>query len=169
MPADAPVEIRTMRAEDLGRVVEILGCWGMAPVEASPERPDPERSGLAVGRTLVASVRGRIIGVASYVIESPRFAVTESLAVDPAWLGRGIGERLHRARLDILLAQGIEKVRSEADRPQTIAWYVKHFGCRVVGTIPKKHAFGLEGVKEWTLLELDLDPGASRAPSTTQR
>ncbi len=157
-----PIEIRTMRPDDLERVVEILGCWGMAPVAPGPERPDPERSGLQAGRTLVASVQGRIVGVASYVIESPRFAVTESLAVDPDWVRRGIGERLHRARLDILRAQGIEKVRTEADRPQTIAWYVKHFGCRVTGTIPKKHAFGLEGVAEWTVLELDLHAGETR-------
>jgi len=150
-----------MRSDDVQRVVEILDCWGMAPVAASPERPDPERSGLEAGRTLVASVHGRVVGVASYVIEAPRFAVTESLAVDPAWVGRGIGERLHRARLDILRAQGIEKVRTEADRPQTIAWYVKHFGCRVTGTIPKKHAFGLAGVAVWTVLELDLRPGGS--------
>jgi ribosomal-protein-alanine N-acetyltransferase len=151
-----PVEIRTMRSDDMERVVEILGCWGMAPVEASPARPNPERSGLEVGRTLVATVHGRVVGTASYVIESPRLAVTESLAVDPAWADKGIGEQLHRARLDILRAQGIEKVRTEADRPQTIEWYVKHFGCRITGTIPKKHAFGLEGVKEWTVLELDL-------------
>jgi GNAT superfamily N-acetyltransferase len=164
MPARAPavVEIRTMRADDLERVVEILGCWGMAPVAPSPERPVTERSGLEAGRTLVALVEGRIVGVASYVIELPRFAVTESLAVDPAWLGHGIGERLHRSRLDILRAKGIEKVRTEADRPRTIEWYVKHFGCRIVGTIPKKHPFGLEGVNEWTLLEPDLQPDETR-------
>lgn len=152
------IDIRPMCPDDMERVVEILDCWGMAPVAPGPEHPDPERSGLEVGRTLVASMQDRVVGVASYVIESERFAVTESLAVDPAWIGRGIGMRLHRARLAALRAQGIEKVRTEADRPRTIAWYVRHFGYRIAGTVPKKHAFGLEGVAEWTVLELDLQP-----------
>lgn len=154
----ASIDIRLMRPDDLGRVIEILACWGMAPVGASPARPDPERSGLEAGRTLVASVQGSVVGVASYVIESERLAVTESLAVDPAWIGKGVGEQLHRARLAALRLQGIEKVRTEADRPQTIAWYVRHFGYRIVGTVPKKHVFGMENVAEWTVLELDLAP-----------
>ena len=104
------------------------------------------------------AVQDRVVGVASYVIEAERFAVTESLAVDPDWLGKGIGLRLHRARLAALRAQGITRVRTEADRPRTIAWYVKHFGYRITGTVPKKHAFGLEEVAEWTVLELDLGP-----------
>ena len=158
IPPKVDIDIRVMCPDDLGRVVEILDCWCMAPVAANAERPDPERSGLEPGRTLVAAVQDRVVGVASYVIETERFAVTESLAVDPDWLGKGIGLRLHRARLAALRAQGITRVRTEADRPRTIAWYVKHFGYRITGTVPKKHAFGLEEVAEWTVLKLDLGP-----------
>jgi predicted N-acetyltransferase YhbS len=150
------ISMRTLRDEDFARVVEILGAWGMAPVEPSVDLPQPERSGLASGRTLVAESDGRIVGVASYVVESPRLAVTESLAVDPAWVGSGVAEALHGERLAILRALGIEIVRTEADRPRTIAWYVKRFGYRVVGTVPKKHVFSLPDVAFWTLLELDL-------------
>jgi N-acetylglutamate synthase-like GNAT family acetyltransferase len=148
--------IRTMRDEDLTRVIEILGAWGMAPVAPSVEHPRPERSGLAVGRTLVAESDGHIVGVASYVVESPRLAVTESLAVDPAWVGSGVAEALHCERLAILRALDIATVHTEADRPRTIAWYVKRFGYRVVGSVPKRHVFSLPDVAHWTLLELDL-------------
>jgi len=154
------IEIRPMHADDRDRVVEVLACWGMAPVAASAACPDPERSGLEIGRTFVAVAQGRIVGVASFVLLSDRLAVTESLAVDPDWIGMGVGEKLHLTRLAALRALSIEKVRTEADRPETIAWYVKHFGCRVTGTVPKKHAFGLPDVPDWTVLELDLMPGA---------
>jgi len=154
------IEIRPMHPDDRSRVVEILACWGMAPVVASAACPDPERSGLEIGRTFVAAAQGRIVGVASFVLLSDRVAVTESLVVDPDWIGKGIGEQLHLTRLAALRTLGIEKVRTEADRPETIAWYVKHFGCRVTGTVPKKHAFGLQGVPDSTVLELDLVPGA---------
>ena len=156
------IALRPMRAQDLGRVVEILGHWGMAPVAPSAACPDPEDSGLAIGRTLVAEVQGRIVGVASYLLIDAHLASTESLAVDPAWIGRGVGERLQLARLEALRALGIEQVRTTADRPQTIAWYVQRFGCRVVGTQPKKHVFGLPDVADWTVLELDLESGPAR-------
>jgi hypothetical protein len=54
-------------------------------------------------------------------------------------------------------ALGIRHVRTEADRPETIAWYVRKFGYRVAGTVPKKHAFSLPDVGYWTVLTLDLD------------
>lgn len=149
-----------MRAEDLDRVVEILGHWGMAPVEPSAGCPDPEQSGLEVGTTLVAVARDRVVGVASYRLVDRRLATTESLGVDPAWLGRGVAEKLQAARLSALRALGIERVRTTADRPRTIAWYVKRYGCRVVGTMPKKHAFSLPDVPDWTVLELDLASGS---------
>jgi hypothetical protein len=47
-------------------------------------------------------------------------------------------------------------VRTETDRPDTVRWYVKRFGYRIVGTTPKKHAFSREDVDYWTVLELDL-------------
>jgi hypothetical protein len=63
---------------------------------------------------------------------------------------------LQSARLDEMRRRGIRRVRTEADRPETIRWYVEMFGYRIVGTNPKKHAFSLEDVDFWTVLELDL-------------
>ncbi|MBI3223125.1 MAG: hypothetical protein HYZ46_08735 [Nitrosomonadales bacterium] len=51
---------------------------------------------------------------------------------------------------------GISKVRTETDRPETIDWYIKKFGYRIVGTHRKKHDFSLPDVDFWTVLELDL-------------
>ena len=158
-PTSAPVDLRLMQADDVDRVLEILAHWGMAPVAPTAACPDPEDSGLAMGRTLVAVVGQRVIGVASYLLIDAQRASTESLAVDPIWLGKGVGELLHRARLQALREHGIRRVRTTADRPSTIAWYIRRFGCRVIGTQAKRHPISLPDVADWTVLELDLDAG----------
>ena len=151
-----PVEIRQMRQAEIGRVVEILAHWNMAPVVQGPDCPDPETTGLDEGRTFVAIAGGTIVGVASYVLRDEGWAETASLAVDPAWRGRGVGERLQRSRLAAIRALGVRHVRTETDRPETIAWYQRKFGYRVAGVVPKKHAFSLVGVPNWTVLVLDI-------------
>lgn len=150
------VEIRKAREDELSRAVEILAHWNMAPRARSTECPDPERTGLSPDLTFVALADGRIVGVASFVLLGGGWAETASLALDPAWRGKGLGEQLQRARLAEMKALGIRHVRTEADRPETIAWYVRKFGYRVAGTAPKKHDFSLPDVGYWTVLTLDL-------------
>lgn len=150
------IAIRKIRREEIGRVVEILAHWNMAPVAPDAARPDPERTDLEPANTLVALVCGTVVGVASYLLLGGDRAETASLAVDPLWRAKGIGERLQRARLAELRALGIRHVRTESDRPETIAWYVRKFGYRVVGTVPKKHPFSLVEVGHWTVLALEL-------------
>jgi GNAT superfamily N-acetyltransferase len=150
------ITIRHMREEDLPGALRVLAHWNMAPVAPSPEIPDPERSRLDVERSFVAVAQGRIVGVASYILHSPEYAETASHAVDPAFRGQGVGRDLQRARLREMKALGVRTVRTETDRPETIAWLEKNFGFRVVGRNPKMHAFSLPGVQEWTVLELDL-------------
>jgi predicted N-acetyltransferase YhbS len=153
----ADITIRKMREEDRPAVMEILGRWNMAPITPSPELPDPERSTIAAdGTAIVATVGDRIVGVASYILHGEGQAETASLAVDPAWRGKGVGERLQAARLAALKARGVKYVRTECDRPEVVAWYCRKFGYRSVGTTPKKHPFSLAGVDHWTVLELDL-------------
>jgi len=150
------IEIRQMCPQDLPRVIGILAHWSMAPVAPGAACPVPETTGLEPDHTLVAIVGGEIVGVASYVLLGAARAETASLALDPAWRGQGIGERLQRERLAALKALGIRHVRTEADRPETIAWYLRKFGYRIAGTAPKKHAFSLKDVPDWTVLELEL-------------
>ena len=49
-----------------------------------------------------------------------------------------------------------EHMITNADRPDTIDWYKKHFGYEKVGSIPKEHEFGLPDVHEWTTLRTNL-------------
>ena len=147
-----------MTPEDLPAAMAILKSWNMAPRPPSASEPDVERSGLDPERAFVAETdEGCIVGVASYLLHDHELAETASLAVDQRARGLGIGTRLQQARLDEFRALEIRRVRPETDRPDTIDWYVRKFGYRIVGRNPKKHAFSLPEVAEWTVLELDLD------------
>ena len=150
------IRIRKMRAEDLPACMAILEAWNMAPRPPSAEAPEPERTGIEVANGFVAESDGRIVGACSYIVHSAELAETASLAVDPSFKGGGVGHLLQQARLDEMRKRGIETVRTETDRPETIRWYVERFGYRIVGTNPKKHAFSLADVDHWTVLELDL-------------
>ncbi len=145
--------IRRMRPDDVPGAISILEQWNMAP---TPDRADAERSSIAVENSFVAEDDGEIVGVASFIVHSATMAETASLAVDPRLRGAGVGRRLQEARLAEMRRRGIRTVRTETDRPETIRWYVEQFGYRVVGKNPKKHAFSLSDVHEWTVLELEL-------------
>ena len=130
----------------------------MAPREG--ER-DPERSEIRVENSFVADDDGKVVGMASYIVHGPEEGETASLAVDPAYRGRGIGARLQHARLREMYRRGIRRVRTETDRPATIRWYVEKFGYERVASVPKKHEFSLKDVHEWTVLSLDLERWAA--------
>jgi len=150
------IEIGRIRADEIDAAMAILDSWNMAPRAADEKTPEVERSGLDPERTFVARLDGRVVGVASYIVHDAELAETASLAVDPSVRGEGLGARLQEARLDEMRALGMKRVRTETDRPETIDWYIRKFGYRRVGTNPKKHAFSLDDVDEWTVLELEL-------------
>jgi N-acetylglutamate synthase-like GNAT family acetyltransferase len=158
------IVIRPMREEDHDEVVTLLARWNLAPAAPTPAVPEPERTQVIVDNTFVALDGDRIVGVCSHIRLSETLAEGASLAVDPAYHGSGVGEKLMRAGRREMYARGIRKIRSESDRPRTIAWLVKRFGYRVVGTAPKRHAFGESGIGHWTVLECDLTapPGPER-------
>jgi len=145
-----------MRPDDLAGALQILSLWNMAPLAPSAEVPDPERTSIEIANAFVAEAEGRIVGTCSYFILDDGWAETASLAVDPAPRFAGIGVSLQQARLDEMRRRGVRRVRTETDRPATVRWYVRRFGYRIVGTSPKKHAFGLPDVDHWTVLNLDL-------------
>src|SRR4051812_15130379 len=119
-----------MREADVAQAVRILAEWNMAPAPASAERPEAEIAGIPVQNGFVAEGEAGIVGLASYVLLGSEQAQTEILAVHPKWLGRGIGALLQGARLAEMKSRGIRFVRTEADRPDVIDWYVRKFGYR---------------------------------------
>jgi N-acetylglutamate synthase-like GNAT family acetyltransferase len=148
--------IRRMRPEDREQVVALLARWNLAPVAPTPAVPEPERADIIVENSVVALDKDRIVGVCSHIRHSETLAEGASLAVDPAYHGRRVGERLMRANRREMYARGIRRIRSESDNPRTIAWLVRRFGYRIVGTAPKRHPFGLADVDHWTVLECEL-------------
>lgn len=159
---DDDVIIRPMTESDVPAALGILKQWNMAP---RPEEPDAERSQIDVARSFVAERDGKILGTASYIVLGPGTAETASLAVDPGSRGLGLGYRLQAARLQAMWEQGIRRVRTETDRPDTVRWYIDRFGYRRAGTAPKKHDFSVSGIDHWVVLELDLVEWISRRES----
>jgi N-acetylglutamate synthase-like GNAT family acetyltransferase len=155
--------IRKMQDADRGRVIEILEHWNLAPRQ---QLPNPESTGLDTpGAPFVAEIDSRIVGCASYILHPGRRAETGSLAVDPAFRGLGVGAKLQHARLAELKALGILSIFTETDRPEVIDWTVRKFGFRIAGTRRKSHAFSLEDIDHWTVLELDLTQWRPEVPS----
>jgi len=150
------IEIRKMQPSDSEQVMRLLAHWNLAPVAPSRDLPDPERTELIVANTHVAADGDRIVGVCSFIQHSPTLAEGASLAVDPAYHRLGIAERLATAIRREMYSRGVRTVRLESDRPESISWLVRHRGYKVVGTVPKRHAFGAPEIDHWTVLELDL-------------
>ena len=149
--------IRKLAPDDTTAVMQLLGRWNMAPIQPSADIPTPERDRLEAENTFVATLKERIVGVASYLILGNGWAETASLAVAPEYLGCGIGSQLQEARLGEMRSKGITHVRTESDRPEVIRWYIDKFGYRLVGQQAKKHNFGRNDCDHWTILELHLE------------
>jgi uncharacterized protein (DUF849 family)/N-acetylglutamate synthase-like GNAT family acetyltransferase len=150
------VRIRPMLKEDMADVLQLLAKWNMDPRNATQTGVQPERDHIETGNTFVAILQDRLVGVGSFLIIDAEHAETASLAVEPDVLGCGIGHKLQCRRLEEMRSRGIRYVRTEADRPHVIRWYIEKFGYRKTGTNAKRHAFGDQLRKEWTVLELDL-------------
>jgi uncharacterized protein (DUF849 family)/GNAT superfamily N-acetyltransferase len=122
--------------------------------------PSPEMDDFDVGTWFVAKVSDEIVGVAGYRILRDRTGFvgkTTLLAVLPEQRALGIGRALQELRMELMRDAGATRVITNADRPETIAWYERHFGYRQVGELPKEHEFGLPDVANWTTLEAALD------------
>lgn len=129
--------------------------------------PSPEMDDFDVGSWYVAEADGAIAGLAGFrLLRTPEGIAgkTTLLAVDPERRLSGIGRALQELRMELMRDAGATKVVTNADRPETIDWYRRHFGYRVVGEVEKLHEFGLPDVDRWTTLEASLERGASIGP-----
>lgn len=155
-----PFTIRRARPEDRDAILAVMRPWNMHHV------PSSEMESLDLDCFFVAETEGRVVGAAGYKILGPGRGKTTLLAVLPEHLGSGMGAALQEARLRAMADLGVNTVTTNADRPETIAWYKSRFGYREVGRLAKIHSFGHPGIAHWTTLELDLDRyvlGARRA------
>ncbi len=119
--------------------------------------PSVEMDELDLDCFFVAKLDGRIVGAAGYRLLEPGHGKTTLLGVLPNYSGHGVGKALQQRRMDVMHRAGVRTLTTNADRPDTILWYRKHYGYRPVGTLRKLCSFGLEDVDHWTTLETDLD------------
>ena len=153
-PEAAGYRLRAARLPaDRSSMLEVLETANMHRI------PSPEMDDFDVGRWYVAEDDARIVGVAGFkmlLADGGPVGKTTLLAVHPEERGRGIGMSLQELRMNLMREAGASRVITNADRPETIEWYKRHFGYKVVGEIAKLHEFGLPDVDRWTTLEASL-------------
>jgi GNAT superfamily N-acetyltransferase len=119
--------------------------------------PSAEMPVFDLAHVFVAELDGTIVGVAGYDLLGDGRGKTTLMAVDPAFRRFGIGSRLQVLRMRAMREAGCRSVTTNADLPDTIAWYKRNFGYREIGTLAKVHEFGDPQRDYWTTLECDLD------------
>jgi 3-keto-5-aminohexanoate cleavage enzyme len=122
--------------------------------------PSAEMHDLDEGTWHVAEIDGRIVGLCGFDLvdnDGELTGKTTLMAVHPDARGTGVGVALQSLRMGLMRDAGATKVITNADRPETITWYQRHFGYRPVGELAKEHEFGDAGVDRWTTLEAPLD------------
>lgn len=168
MPDAPEIRYRRARPDEWDASARVLRFANFHHVP-SPEMPafDLDRAFVAEARGVegdAAGPDGLVVGVAGWAVLGDGRGKTTLMAVDPAWRRYGIGVELQTRRMRELRAAGCRTVVTNADLPETIAWYERKFGYRRVGTLPKLHEFGDPAVDHWTTIECDLDAWAARTP-----
>jgi ribosomal-protein-alanine N-acetyltransferase len=144
------VMIEIAREEDIPAILEIMKTANMHNV------PSPEMPELDWKCFFVARVGGEIVGTAGYKILSATEAKTTLMAVHPGFKKHGIGRLLQERRMLAMSEQGIKTLITNADIPETIEWYKKHFGYKEIGKLKKLHEFSRSDIDEWTTLQTNL-------------
>jgi uncharacterized protein (DUF849 family)/GNAT superfamily N-acetyltransferase len=146
--------IRPMvQPQDRQAMLKILEVFNMHRV------PSDEMTDFDIGTWFVAEIDGSVVGLGGFGFlheAGELIGKTKLLAVHPDAASHGIGRALQELRMGLMRDAGAARVRTCADRPQTIDWYKRNFGYEEVGTIPKLHEFGLPTVDYWTVLEAPL-------------
>jgi N-acetylglutamate synthase-like GNAT family acetyltransferase len=138
------IEIRRACEADRVDVLSVLRTANFDEIGSleMPEFPLPD--------CFVAVADGTVVGVGGYRILDAETAKTTLLAVDPAWRGRGIGNMLQKARLDVMKAAGAKRIYTNTDDDTVIAWLERHYGFRRSGElVPKLHPFGRQDRDHW--------------------
>ena len=155
--------IEYARADDRDAILAVMRYYNMHHV------PSAEMEELDLDRFLVARIGETVVGAGGYKLLNESKAKTTLLGVIPEYSGLGIGKALQLRRMEAVYALGARTMLTNADRPETILWYKKHFRYRPVGRLKKMCAFGLEDVDHWTTIETDLEAFFREAPEREGR
>jgi ribosomal protein S18 acetylase RimI-like enzyme len=138
------IEIRRPTEADREAIFAVLRTANFHDV-GGPEMPE-----FPLHDCFVAVANGEIVGVGGYRFLDPVTAKTTLLAVHPAWRGRGIGNRLQSARLELMKAAGATRITTNTDDEAVIAWLERHYGFRRSGElIAKVASFGRADKDHW--------------------
>jgi uncharacterized protein (DUF849 family)/N-acetylglutamate synthase-like GNAT family acetyltransferase len=143
--------IESAKQSDFEEIVAVLRPWNMHHI------PSIEMEMIDFDTFFVAKMDDRIVGVSGYKTLSEGSGKTTLLAVYPEFQGSGIGKALQDRRLEAMYKAGVKKVITNADRSDIILWYKKHYGYREIGRLEKQASFGLDEIRHWTTLEMDLE------------
>ena len=155
--------IENAKQNDFDQIISVLKPWNMHHI------PSVEMEMINFGTFFVAKMDGRIVGVSGYKILSEEKGKTTLLAVYPEFQGSGIGKALQERRLDAMYKAGVKKVITNADRPDIILWYKKHYGYYEIGKLKKEASFGLDDISHWTTLEMDLERHMAQKKSKDEK
>lgn len=136
MAAGVALETGPARAEDLPRLVELLGVLFAQEADFTPD-PERQRRGLqailaepSAGSIHVAREGGAVIGMVVLLhtvstAEGGRVAWLEDLVVDPSCRGRGVGRLLLRHAIAQARAAGLLRLTllTDADNERARALY----------------------------------------------
>ena len=154
---DHEIEIRRPSEADREAILSVLRTAKFDAI-GSPEMPS-----FPLSDCFVAVADGRVVGVGGYRILDTETGKTTLLAVHPAWRGRGVGNMLQKARLDVMMAAGVKTIYTNTDDEAVISWLERHYGFRRSGNlVPKLVPFGRSDKDHWVTMVWDIP--ASRKP-----
>ncbi len=143
-------QIRKASSQDLHQMMQLLEVYNMHHI------PSIEMDSLDLNCFFVAEYNNEVVGLAGYKIISKTRAKTTLLAVYPEFSGNNLGKELQHKRMEAVHKKGCTLLTTNADRPNTINWYKKHFLYTEIASEKKQCSFGLDSVGHWTTLETNL-------------
>lgn len=155
--------IENAQPSDFEQILAVLKPWNMHYV------PSVEMEMIDFDTFFVAKIDGDIVGVSGYKILDETNGKTTLLAVFPEFQGSGVGKALQDKRLEAMHQKGMKIVTTNADRPDIILWYKKHYGYEEVGKLKKLASFGSDDKDSWTTLQMDLNAYMSQKAYEEER
>ncbi len=144
---ESPVVIRAVRREDLSAISNLeRGCFTMYNLNGRQLQYLCQRASSVF---LVAEVDGKIVGEGIALVRHHKHSLSGraySLAVDPAYRGRGIGEKLMREMIEQLRLRNVRRIylEVEASNASAIKLY-QRIGFRKIGTLSDYYGDGKDG------------------------